>query len=156
MPLQPYHAAEPLEFQQAEELVNRSMDQARHLALSRLRSVIEELHNKQYAVVACGILRSSARPVGPLAATLASHALIHSAEGELFRDALAYAAESCGLALTSVRERDVFSQGEARLGMGADELQRRLTALGRSIGPPWRQDEKLAALAAWLALAAHS
>jgi len=26
--------------------------------------------------------------------------------------------------------------------------------MGRALGPPWRQDEKLATLAAWLALAA--
>ena len=41
------------------------------------------------------------------------------------------------------------------LGLSADELTRRLAEFGRTLGPPWRQDEKLATLAAWLALAAR-
>jgi hypothetical protein len=37
-----------------------------------------------------------------------------------------------------------------------NELKRRVTDLGRSLGAPWSQDEKFATLAAWLALAARS
>jgi hypothetical protein len=32
-------------------------------------------------------------------------------------------------------------------------MQSRIAALGRGIGPPWTQDQKFAALVAWLALA---
>jgi hypothetical protein len=31
-------------------------------------------------------------------------------------------------------------------------LQRRVAELGKPIGPPWTQDQKFAALVAWLAL----
>jgi hypothetical protein len=34
-----------------------------------------------------------------------------------------------------------------------DKLLRRLTELGSTFGSPWTQDEKYAALAAWLVLA---
>ena len=36
--------------------------------------------------------------------------------------------------------------------MEAARLQRRVQEMGRAIGPPWTQDQKLAALAAWIAL----
>jgi hypothetical protein len=35
----------------------------------------------------------------------------------------------------------------------AVDLQQRIAGLGKSLGPLWRQDEKLASLAAWIALA---
>jgi hypothetical protein len=38
------------------------------------------------------------------------------------------------------------------LGSERGELLRRLAELGRPLGPPWSQDEKFAALAAWLAI----
>ena len=33
------------------------------------------------------------------------------------------------------------------------DLQQLIDGLGKSLGPPWRQDEKLASMAAWIALA---
>jgi hypothetical protein len=36
--------------------------------------------------------------------------------------------------------------------MKGDSLARVLIAIGKPIGAPWSQDEKLAALSAWLAL----
>jgi hypothetical protein len=35
-----------------------------------------------------------------------------------------------------------------------NDLMRRVTELGRSLGAPWSQDEKFATLAAWLVLGA--
>ncbi len=41
------------------------------------------------------------------------------------------------------------------LSIKNEDLMGRLTALGKLIGSPWSQDEKFAALAAWLALFAQ-
>jgi hypothetical protein len=46
----------------------------------------------------------------------------------------------------------VFARASIILGIGNDELKGRLTELGRQLGPPWREDQKLATLVAWLAL----
>src|SRR5262249_14952144 len=104
-------------------------------------------------LVGCGLLLSAARPATDLAAVLASHALIHAAEGDLFRDALARAAEACRVPLTRVREKDLLAEAGRALHSSEDALRTRLNAMGKDIGPPWRQDEKLAALVAWLCLA---
>lgn len=153
---QPYHAAERLELKKAAELVRRCTSDARRLARQGLRAVMDELREKDHEVVGCGILLGSGRPATTLAATLASHALIHTAEGELFRDVLAHASERCGLAILGVRERELFTRAAAELRVPVEELQRRVAEMGRAIGPPWTQDEKHAALVGWLALAARS
>ena len=57
-----------------------------------------------------------------------------------------------GVPVTSVKEREVFARASTALGMAGDELKRRLAELGRQLGPPWREDQKLATLVAWFAL----
>lgn len=153
---QPYHAAQKLDLKEAEELVRRCTEGARLLARRAFHTVIGALWERGHDVVGCGVLLGSGRTMTTLAATLASHALIHTAEGELFRHALTHASEHCDLPVTGVPERELYARGTAQLGFPADELRRRLTELGRCIGPPWTQDEKHAALVGWLALAAAS
>ena len=153
---QPFHAAEPLDLGQAEQLIRRCTESTRLLARQALHAGINELREKGYVVRRCGILLGSGRPIPPLATILASHALIHAAEGEFFRNALLDAAEHCGLAVTGVRERELFSRAAAELRISADEWARRTAEIGRLIGPPWRQDEKLAALVGCLALCART
>jgi len=151
--MQPYHAAVPMKLKDAEAYIQRSIDQARRLAQRALHAAIDELRKSGHEVAGCGILLASGRPAPALAAILASHALIHTAEGELFRDALRYASERCKLPVTAVKERDLFERAAAELRIPSGELQRRVAEMGRAIGPPWRQDQKLAALVGWLALA---
>src|SRR6266404_1628466 len=150
--MQPYHAAEPLTLKDAEAHIRRSVDQARLLAQRALHAAIDDVKKSGHEVVGCGILLASGRPATSLASILASHALIHAAEGELFRDALKYASQACRLPVTTVKERDLFEYAAAELRIPSGELQRRVEAMGRALGPPWRQDQKLAAVVAWLAL----
>ena len=96
------------------------------------------------------------RPLPRLESILASHALIHAADGELFRDALAHAMERSGLSVTRVREKELFDRAAREFRTAAEVLRRRVDETGRPIGPPWTQDQKLASLAGWLALAAIS
>ncbi len=154
VPWQPYHAPEKLDLPKAGELIRLCVRRARLLARQALRATIEDVRESGYDVVGCAILLASGRPATSLAATLASHALIHTAEGELFREALAHAGKHCRLPVVGVRERDLLARAHADLRVPAAVLRRRVTALGQLIGPPWRQDQKYAALVAWLALAA--
>jgi len=149
---QPFHAAEPLPFKDAEQLIRRCTKSTNGLAERAVRGVVDDAQGKGYRVAGCGMLTASGRPLPDLAAILASHALIHAAEGEMFRQALIRASEGCGLPVTKVRERELLERAETALRTPAEKLQRRLADLGRPLGPPWTQDEKLATLAALLAL----
>jgi hypothetical protein len=51
-----------------------------------------------------------------------------------------------------VREKDLVAKASATLQASAEDLQRRVNAAGKNLGPPWTQDQKLASLVAWLAL----
>ena len=149
---QPFHAAEPLPFKDAEQLIRRCTKSTNGLAERAVRGVVDDAQGKGYRVAGCGLLTASGRPLPALAAILASHALIHAAEGEMFREALVRASEECGLAVTKVRERELLERAASALRTPADKLQRRLAELGRPLGPPWTQDQKLATLVALLAL----
>jgi hypothetical protein len=152
-PRQPFHAAEGRPFRDAEALIGRSVAEARDLAGRAVTEAVAELRKAGDNVVAAGLLLAAGRPLPALAEILASHALIHSAEGEMFRDAVREASRRSGLALTAVKERELAATAARRLRRPAQALSTRVANWGRSVGPPWRQDEKLAALVAWLALA---
>jgi hypothetical protein len=153
---QPFHAARLLPLDEARELTSRSLEGATRLAGAALAAAAGVLRRQGSELLAFGLIQSSARPLPPLGAVLASHALVHTAEGELFRDALAAAAANLGLPVLRVKERDLLDRCATRLCIAAGDAERRLADLGRTLGPPWRQDEKLATLAAWLALAERS
>jgi hypothetical protein len=153
---QPYHEAEGRKPKDAERLVTRCIDSSRRLALEALAAVRDELRGRDHEIAGCGLLLASGRPLpGDLHAILASHALIHAAEGEMFRDVLVRAGEHLSLPVTGVRERELLALAAEATGLEAPELQRRVGEMGRALGPPWRQDEKLATLAAWMVLAAR-
>ena len=115
--------------------------------------MVAHLKQQNRKVVGTGILASSGRPLPDLAATLKSHARIHTAEGEFFRDVLIRASESCSLSVLRIKEREIWDKGAAVFKLSAADLQQRINGIGKSIGPPWTQDEKLASLVAWIALA---
>jgi len=150
---QPFHAARELPLPQAEKLIKRCADSTQALAHGALLKMLEELRQMDCEVLGACILLGSGRPVGSLESTLASHPMIHTAEGGFFREALRGASEKCGVPVSGVKEREIFSRAAAELRIPAEELQRRTLEMGRTIGPPWRQDEKLAALGGWLILA---
>jgi hypothetical protein len=106
-----------------------------------------------YQVQGACVLRASGRPLPELAGILASHALIHTAEGELYRTALREACARCAVPETGISERALPAEASRALGRSPEDLQSRITGFGKVLGSPWRQDEKLSTLAAWLVLA---
>jgi hypothetical protein len=151
---QPYHAAEPLPFKQAEKFLTHCVEETRNLAHEGLRVAILDLQNSGHRITGCGILLGSGRTLPTLDRILASHALLHAAEGEMFREALVHAAQKCKLTVKGIKERELHSQAVNMLGRSIEQLRDYLINLGRSLGPPWREDQKFATLAAWLSLPA--
>lgn len=149
---QPYHAAEPMQFSDAEAFLERCTKSTSRLAADALRAAVEDLRALGYKAASFGITLGSGRALPALKAVLASHALIHTAEGEFYRDELRKAARHCGLAVTGVKERDLYEHASVHFHMPLGQLERRVADLGKPLGPPWSQDQKCAALVAWLAL----
>jgi hypothetical protein len=148
---QPYHAAASLDVGKAETLIGRCRESSASLAAGAIAALVARL-SESYRLVGSGILFGSGRPLPELAAILRSHPFIHTAEGEFFREVLAGASQRCSLPVTRVKEAEAWERAAAVCHLELQALQERIGTLGRSLGPPWRQDEKLASLAAWIAL----
>jgi hypothetical protein len=134
---QPYHTGETMSLDVAATFLDRCREATDALAMRAIQDCLSELHG--YEVAGACVLLASGRPLPDLPSILASHALIHTAEGEFYRAALREACRQLGLTEIGMRERDLLPAiGPSGVG-----------DLGKAIGPPWRQDEKLAALAAW-------
>lgn len=138
---QPYHFAERLELGAAEKHIAGCAAVSERLAVAAIRDAAREL--KSYEIAGAAILLASGRPLPLLPNILASHALIHTAEGEFFRQVIRQGCASLGIAVTGVRERDLDQDVE---------LLFEIANLGKIVGPPWTQDQKTAALAAMMVL----
>jgi hypothetical protein len=150
---QPYHTAEKMALDEARLFLVSARNEARRLALSAIRSAEAEVKQQGFQVTRCALLLASGRPLPALHKILASHSLIHAADGELFREALLHASARCHLKVTGIKERELLAGAAKTLRRNPEKLLREVTEMGRPLGAPWGQDEKFAALAAWLSLA---
>ncbi len=147
-----YHVASELPESQAAALVLRAEEASQEAARIAVRDVLNRLVSLDHAVKAAG-LSSGSRPVPKdLSAILGSHPMIHTAEGALFQQAVASACKSCGLAVVSLRERDVWLNAASAWGLKEAGLRKQVDSLRRSVGAPWGADQKTATAFALLAL----
>ncbi|HEY1630761.1 MAG TPA: hypothetical protein VGF56_05565 [Rhizomicrobium sp.] len=73
------------------------------------------------------------------------------AEGLAVRDALRFAFGRSGLDVVEVDEKSLVETASQELRLSAAALDSPLKALGVAAGKPWRKEQKLACLSAWLA-----
>ncbi|HEY3798144.1 MAG TPA: hypothetical protein VGL58_07295 [Caulobacteraceae bacterium] len=80
------------------------------------------------------------------------HTLQHRAEGEFYRDCVAEACQSLGLAVSRPIEKELPALACDKLGVSRAALDAQLKDMGAKLGSPWSEDQRLATLAAWTAL----
>ena len=88
---QPYHTAEKRPASEARSVISHARADARRLAYQTIHSVETSLQERGYEIHCSGLLLASGKQLPALSQILASHALIHTADGELFREALFHA-----------------------------------------------------------------
>ncbi len=147
-----YHAAQALSVAEAEALVRSSEERFAAAARESIAALKDELRARGVEPVASAVLATSARPLPPLASILRSHALVHAAEGELYRRVLAAASASCAIPASLVPAKELANGLAAASGVPERRLAFALAEMGKASGRPWARDQKDAALAAWLAL----
>lgn len=149
---QPFHFAAKLRGKARERHLAESAAAAEREALREMQAGVAGLSARGCDVVGCAVLLAAGRELPELEKILASHALIHTAEGEFFRDAVRWACGQLGVPVMAVRERDVGVRVREVFGSAAEGLEARIGGMGKVIGPPWTRDHKLAALAALVLL----
>jgi hypothetical protein len=150
---QPYHAAAEMPLEKAADFIAQIKSEAEKFACQAIESLQAELKKRKVRLVRGAVLAASGRPLPPIGNIVTSHALIHTADGELFREALANGCQRCGLTVLRAKEKQIAKEAAEALRMKEPVLLRRVTELGRPLGSPWSRDQKYATLAAWLALA---
>lgn len=138
----------------AEALIEKARAQAAEKARREIATLLLELRGNGKHVASAGVPGGNARLPASLAEILAAHSRIHAAEGAFYRDVLATACERVGLCVKRTPERDLWAAASTAVGSGADGLRDRIVEMGKQLGPPWGEDQKLAALAALVALKA--
>ncbi len=145
---QPYHAAMGVLETETTKL-KRRMQSVRQATEKSVVDLLKRCTDRGYKV------RRAALVVGSVIdpASIANpHIRAHALEGRLFRTTLETALQSRGIQCTIFIEPDTYAAASKLLGQSRTQIQRTLAHLGRSVNGPWRADQKLAALAAWMSL----
>ena len=160
-PNQPSHCAATLVhpklgLQKAEKHLADCAAASERLALAAVGEVVRELDGRGFRIVGAAVLLASGRALPSLAKILAAHPLIHTAEGEFFRNAVRKACERLKIPVIAIPERELEERAKTAFGKAASRVQGRIADAGSSIGPPWTKDHKSATLAAAMILALSS
>jgi len=151
--VQPYHVARTMDLPKAEEFIQTVFLAVERTASLTVRDFAGAINGMGHQITCCGIVLASGRPLPSLEVTLRSHPMVHTAEGELYRSAIAKAAKNLNWRCVRVPERDLYKLAAKQLRIPEPNLKLRITKMGRGLGSPWSADEKCATLVAWLALA---
>jgi hypothetical protein len=150
LPRQAYHAAQDLPPAKAALLVrevHEAVDRMTELVLDELAAVAQP-HGPLVGVGVTGFPRE----VPVLEKILASHALLHLAEGELYRGALCDAADARGCTVVPIDPKHGIAETAHALGAAPEPFAQRLADLRAELGAPWQADHRLATAAGLAAL----
>ena len=147
---QPYHEVMDLPLDEAQVAVRPFVSAIECVAVAALAKLVGELKSESLKVVGVGVVGAADRDLRKIGNP---HIRAHAAEGVLFRQVLEASAKENGLAKRPFIERGFEECAAAELGYSVAKLNGYLTRLGRGAGPPWRAEQRLAAMAAWLMLA---
>jgi hypothetical protein len=136
LPRQAYHAIvhDGVDLKAGERLISKVAEASVKSARAAMRRTKD--------LVAIAVV-AEPRDLPALERILKSHALLHSAEGDMYREVVVDAAEREGIPALHFASSELRAQPQ-------DELMR---AFGAMVGTPWQQEHKDAARAALRALA---
>jgi hypothetical protein len=114
-----------------------------------ITDLLSDYRRKGYSITRASLVIGS--QLDP--ATIANpHIRAHALEGQLFRSALEQALSSQGIRTMIFLERNAYDKATTQLKKSGLDVRRTIQNFGRFTDAPWRAEQKLAALGAWLAL----
>ena len=123
------------------------------LAAKNLNALTRQLEKAGYKPVIAALLVNRAGWVTDLLQySLGAPEHPPVAEGLAVRDALRFAFRKAQLEVAEMDEKLLPETASKALDLSPASIDARLRALGLTAGKPWRKEQKLACLAAWLAI----
>lgn len=160
--LEPYHVAAEMERSlaggaspRAAAAVAEGRRRQEALALAGLADIVARLRQAGAAPAVAALLVNRAGWISDLLAyslAYADHPPV--AEGLAVRDALRFACGRLGLPVAEMDEKSLHPLASQALGLEPADIAARLDALSATAGRPWRKEQKLACLAAWMVVRA--
>jgi hypothetical protein len=160
--LEPYRVASEMKrapdggaSEEAASAVAEGCKRQGELAANGLGEIIRTLRDAGCRTISAALLVNRAGWVtDTLAYSLSWPQHVPIAEGLAVRDALRRACGRCGLKVAEIDEKSLYEVASEQLRLSPHEMDVRLKSLGATVGRPWRQEQKLVCLAAWLTVAA--
>ena len=146
---QPYHEVMELAWDESQKSVKPFVRAIEKIATKGLAQLLHELRAQGLTIVGVGVVGSADRDLNKIGNY---HIRAHAAEGILFRRVLEFAAEANSINYRSFAEKTFLTQATAERRVSPSQLSKHLKLIGQSAGPPWRAEQRTAAVAAWLML----
>jgi hypothetical protein len=160
--LEPYHVAAEMArgkngkvSAKAAAAVAEGRERQARMAAAGLDDIVRDLQDGRYdAVVAALLVNRAGWITDLLEYSLFAPEHPPVAEGLAVRDALRSAFGQSGVKALEMDEKSLQEVASEALHLSIAEIDLRLKRLGAAAGKPWRKEQKLACLAAWLAVSA--
>ena len=149
---QPHHAALGRPGKEGKTLAEKLCHVVAGAAKQSVQQLLDQAVADGYGVIGAGLVVGSLVDPGTLHN---EHIRAHGLEGQLFRTALEDALREQGLPSRVLLEKNAYVMASPTLHKSAPEAKKIIAGLGESHEGFWRAEEKLAALAAWMALTAR-
>jgi hypothetical protein len=146
---QPWHAAEGMTEAEGSRIVERLRKLVVEFGGESVKKVLQNYRNQGHRIVAAGLTVGSL--IDPTAIKN-PHIRAHALEGRLFRTVIQETLELHRIPSCMLVEREAYSKAAGILKRNEDDVKRAVAGLRRGYPKgPWRSDQKMAALAAWVA-----
>ena len=146
-----YHQAAEVGPAGGEALIERVRVATRANARREIAALLADVQREGLTLEKAVIPEARPKLPDTVAEIIRVHALMHAAEGVFYRDVVAAACRDLGLEVIRTLERDLPETAAMVLELAPTSLASQLAGLASD--PPWSEDYRIAALAAWLALA---
>ena len=145
---QPYHAAMG-RLETDTETINRRVDVVRRIAEESIAKILAGYRQQSFRIKRAALVVGS--QIDPRSVANA-HIRAHALEGQLFRSVLQESLQTHHIRTDVLIEREAYGKAAVELKRSNENVRRMIQNFGRDTTAPWRAEQKLAAVAAWVAL----
>ena len=145
---QPYHAAMGRLETDAKK-ISRHVDVVRRITKKSIAKLLAGYRQQNFTIKRAALVVGS--QIDPHSVANA-HIRAHALEGQLFRSVLEQSLHGQGIRTEVLLERDMYRKAAVELKQSNENVRRMVQNFGRDAKAPWRAEQKLAAVAAWVAL----
>ena len=145
---QPYHAAMG-KLETDARKINQRVDVVRGIAQQSIATLLAGYRRQNLRIRRAALVVGSQIDPDSIANP---HIRAHAFEGRLFRSVLEESLRAHRIRASILIERHAYAHAVEELKQTNQNVRRKIQNFGREMETPWRAEQKLAAVAAWLAL----